>query len=143
MVSRCFPGGYNVKLYISRSRLAWWLLAFLCCVCYSYLHHFHRFFLPCQEHTKRTITNTHNVMLNIIYLSFESHVLSIMKFLLSLHGVNSNAIQVSMGVYDKQYSLLFALSRFKVQGLFYSQYTRPPARHTNIMHSWLQVSYNC
>ena len=31
VVSRCFPGGYNVKLYISRSRLAWWLLAFLCC----------------------------------------------------------------------------------------------------------------
>ena len=29
VVSRCFPGGYNVKLYISRSRLAWWLLAFL------------------------------------------------------------------------------------------------------------------
>ena len=29
MVSRCFPGGYNVKLYISRSRLAWWLLALL------------------------------------------------------------------------------------------------------------------
>ena len=33
VVSRCFPGGYNVKLYISRGRLAWWLLAFLCCVC--------------------------------------------------------------------------------------------------------------
>ena len=31
-VSRCFPGGYNVKLYILRGRLAWWLLAFLCCV---------------------------------------------------------------------------------------------------------------
>ena len=30
VVSRCFPGGYNVKLYISRGRLAWWLLAFLC-----------------------------------------------------------------------------------------------------------------
>ena len=29
VVSRCFPGGYNVKLYISRGRLAWWLLAFL------------------------------------------------------------------------------------------------------------------
>ena len=29
VVSRCFPGGYNVKLYISRRRLAWWLLAFL------------------------------------------------------------------------------------------------------------------
>ena len=29
MASRCFPGGYNVKLYISSSRLAWWLLAFL------------------------------------------------------------------------------------------------------------------
>ena len=31
VVYRCFPGGYNVKLYISRGRLAWWLLAFLCC----------------------------------------------------------------------------------------------------------------
>ena len=31
VVSRCFPGGYNVKLYISRGRLARWLLAFLCC----------------------------------------------------------------------------------------------------------------
>ena len=29
VVSRCFPGGYNVKLYISRDRLAWWLLVFL------------------------------------------------------------------------------------------------------------------
>ena len=29
VVSRCFPGGYNVKVYISRGRLAWWLLAFL------------------------------------------------------------------------------------------------------------------
>ena len=29
VVSRCFPGGSNVKLYISRGRLAWWLLAFL------------------------------------------------------------------------------------------------------------------
>ena len=28
VVSTCFPGGYNVKLYISRGRLAWWLLAF-------------------------------------------------------------------------------------------------------------------
>ena len=29
VVSSCFPGGYNVKLYISRGRLALWLLAFL------------------------------------------------------------------------------------------------------------------
>ena len=29
VVSRCFPGGYNVKLCISRGRLAWWLLACL------------------------------------------------------------------------------------------------------------------
>ena len=36
VLSRCFPGGYNVKLYISRGRLAWWLLAFLCCV---FFHH--------------------------------------------------------------------------------------------------------
>ena len=34
VVSRCFPGGYNVKLYISRGRLAWWLLAFLHSVYY-------------------------------------------------------------------------------------------------------------
>ena len=34
MVSRCFPGGYNVKLYISRGKLAWWLLAFLHSVWY-------------------------------------------------------------------------------------------------------------
>ena len=31
VVSRCFPDGYNVKLYISRGRLAWWLL-FFCAV---------------------------------------------------------------------------------------------------------------
>ena len=35
VVSRCFPGGYNVKLYISRGRLAWWLLAFLHSVQYE------------------------------------------------------------------------------------------------------------
>ena len=29
VVSRCFPGGYNVKMHISRGRLAWWLLIFL------------------------------------------------------------------------------------------------------------------
>ena len=35
VVSRCFPGGYNVKLYISRGRLAWWLLVFFSqCVFY-------------------------------------------------------------------------------------------------------------
>ena len=28
IVSRCFPGGYNVRLYISRGRVAWWLLTF-------------------------------------------------------------------------------------------------------------------
>ena len=35
VVSRCFPGGYNVKLYISRGRLAWFLLVFLHSVCQS------------------------------------------------------------------------------------------------------------
>ena len=39
VVSTCFPGGYNVKLYIFRGRLAWWLLAFLPSVCYSPLPH--------------------------------------------------------------------------------------------------------
>ena len=37
VVSRCFPGGYNVNLYISRSRLAWWLLAFFA-QCYILKH---------------------------------------------------------------------------------------------------------
>ena len=37
VVSRCFPGGYNVKLYISRGRLAWWLLAFLHSVKWDWL----------------------------------------------------------------------------------------------------------
>ena len=37
VVSRCFPGGYNVKLYISRGRLAWWLLAFLHSISYLVL----------------------------------------------------------------------------------------------------------
>ena len=35
VVSRCFPGGYNVKLYISKGWLAWWLLAFLHSVIYK------------------------------------------------------------------------------------------------------------
>ena len=35
VVSRCFPGGYNVTLYISRGTLAWWLLAFLHSECTS------------------------------------------------------------------------------------------------------------
>ena len=38
VVSRCFPCGYNVKLYISRGRLAWWLLAFLHSVCIYRMH---------------------------------------------------------------------------------------------------------
>ena len=42
VVSRCFPGGYNVKLYISSGRLAWWLLAFLHSV-------FHQLFLPTEK----------------------------------------------------------------------------------------------
>ena len=36
VVSRCFPGGYNVKLYISRGRLAWRLLAFLHSASFTY-----------------------------------------------------------------------------------------------------------
>ena len=35
VVSRCFPGGYNVKLYISMGRLAWWLLDFLYSVMFT------------------------------------------------------------------------------------------------------------
>ena len=46
VVSRCFPGGYNVKLYISRGRLAWWLLAFLhseLCAQFICIYDFHCF----------------------------------------------------------------------------------------------------
>ena len=49
VVSRCFPGGYNVKLYISRGRLAWWLLAFLHsgrCLVYPLLHLFKLYLCP-------------------------------------------------------------------------------------------------
>ena len=49
VVSRCFPGGYNVKLYISRGRLAWWLLAFLHSVIQcTWSHYLHRD--PSQNH---------------------------------------------------------------------------------------------
>ena len=51
VVSRCFPGCYNVKLYISRGRLAWWLLTFL----HSDRDHslwYHAYVLECVQHLK-------------------------------------------------------------------------------------------
>ena len=60
VVSRCFPCGYNVKLYISRGRLAWWLLAF--CAVEVILHSLCYFQLIMMEatwchhtHTSRSI----------------------------------------------------------------------------------------
>ena len=53
VVSRCFPGGYNVKLYISRGRLAWWLLTFL--------HSVHHHLSPCfrkEAHARRVTLYT-------------------------------------------------------------------------------------
>ena len=50
VVSRCFPGGYNVKLYISRGRLAWWLLAFLNSDV-SYIHSFIHTFVQGKSHS--------------------------------------------------------------------------------------------
>ena len=59
VVSRCFPGGYNVKLYISRGRLAWWLLAFLCCVCLTYyLPHENNFFFLDQVWLRTEVLRT-------------------------------------------------------------------------------------
>ena len=55
VVSRCFPGGYNVKLYISTGRLAWWLLAFLCCA-YSYKI---RYWSPKHLHDRHTARSTY------------------------------------------------------------------------------------
>ena len=48
VVSRCFPGGYNVKLYISRGRLAWRLLAFL--------HSEKILLLDTQKHKRTTLS---------------------------------------------------------------------------------------
>ena len=51
VVSRCFPGGYNVKLYISRGRLAWWLLAFLWCDEICIIPGYHSFTICWQQYT--------------------------------------------------------------------------------------------
>ena len=57
VVSRCFPGGYNVKLYISRGRLAWWLLAFL----HSeyLLNGVKSFVIPCTEASMKLTAHVH------------------------------------------------------------------------------------
>ena len=59
VVSRCFPGGYNVKLYISRGRLAWWLLAFLHSECN---------FTANQWHQSQTVT--HNSVTDTVKTSY-------------------------------------------------------------------------
>ena len=53
VVSRCFPGGYNVKLYISRGRLAWWLLTFLHSASFSGAKHSCDQFSSCSLRNRR------------------------------------------------------------------------------------------
>ena len=59
MVSRCFPDGYNVKLYISRGRLAWWLLAFL-----------HSESLSSSKYTKMTEVNLSAFVYRVFHEDF-------------------------------------------------------------------------
>ena len=61
VVSRCFPGGYNVKLYISKGRLAWWLLAFLHSVCNNWLYSAHDNSISVQQHNTQNTTVQHIV----------------------------------------------------------------------------------
>ena len=76
VVSRCFPGGYNVKLYISRGRLAWWLLAFLHSVTHPQItiahwsvilivHLFHPFSTLCFSHNLLRSMCTHVMYINL------------------------------------------------------------------------------
>ena len=75
VVSRCFPGGYNVKLCISRGRLAWWLLAFLHSVSYTPRHA--RIKMILVTHLLRvwhdTFTTYHYVRSDLLY-SFEEKI---------------------------------------------------------------------
>ena len=68
MVSRCFPGGSNVKLYISRGRLAW-LLAFLCCDMCIFFGLSHQRFITQTERSFHTAFLGFNVLL-LIMLSY-------------------------------------------------------------------------
>ena len=67
VVSRCFPGGYNVKLYISRGRLAWWLLAFLHSVCFK--------MLQCSTIIAHAFTLLHCAHSTLIHEYANSHLL--------------------------------------------------------------------
>ena len=87
VVSRCFPGGYNVKLYISRGRLAWWLLAFLHSAVYSKRFHCKWYFsvtnTKCLKPDKRVAIswiNAHNCFTHVVNsLIYDAFVWIILK----------------------------------------------------------------
>ena len=97
VVSRCFPGGYNVKLYISRGRLAWWLLAFLHSVsCWGC----HRSFLcGCIEKQNLHNLNIQVHLINAVYTRFASVLWSSYNkthYVLSIHRTSlRNAFYIS------------------------------------------------
>ena len=68
VVSRCFPCGYNVKLYISRGRLACWLLAFLCCVMCRYDDDIMLFSLPRYMIYVTMLLLSRNIILQLAWL---------------------------------------------------------------------------
>ena len=56
VVSRCFPSGYNVKLYISRGRLAWRLPSFFV-LWYWYLISKNKTFYCCPTVTLKSLVS--------------------------------------------------------------------------------------
>ena len=70
VVSRCFPGGYNVKLYISRGRLAWWLLAFLHSVFFTFSYFITKNTNNYLNSTTCVILKTHLIDSVLLFLLF-------------------------------------------------------------------------
>ena len=104
VVSRCFPGGYNVKLYISRGRLALWLLAFL-----------HSVAIPCDEFNSLYYSSCIYLQIGCLLLSgsccvFDhvSHIVlttvaqvqGVLFYIFSgVHGSGGNAVQLMPGTF--------------------------------------------
>ena len=99
MVSRCFPGGYNVKLYISRGRLAWWLLAFFV-LCYSYM--------ICKMPNKLSQQRKQHVICtcicNILPVHYHMMTLNPCLFFMLIARDNSNPPKDACGQVDSVFS---------------------------------------
>ena len=88
VVSRCFPGGYNVKLYISRGRLAWWLLAFLHSVFSDYA----------DKTAKHTTLNTLRLLMYIQHRYYKYQMWSIYSFTNSHYTQGAKVLRTEHGL---------------------------------------------